>query len=95
MIKEVYLFTNRNTLIFDETGNQVHDLQARINWDCNYRYSEQDALGTILADNPQFYISKFKEWHKPISADEFCSLLGHGPWYYDKYRKAVADDDNQ
>ena len=32
MIKEVYLFTNRNLIAFDEKGEQVVDIQKAIGW---------------------------------------------------------------
>jgi hypothetical protein len=40
MIKEVYLFTNRNTIVFDEKGEQVIDIQCSIGWKVDW-YSQK------------------------------------------------------
>jgi len=89
MIKEVYLFTNRNIIAFDEKGEQVIDVQSEISWDVDwYRYEdERKALRKIIEDQPKIYIARWRHWAEEITIDEFCSLLGHGKWYWENYKK--------
>jgi len=96
MIKKVYLFTNRNLLAFDEKGEQVIDVQKDIGWKTNWfdHSQEERALRKIIADNPKIYLASWTEgWQYRITIDEFCSLLGHGPWYWENYKKNEADEE--
>lgn len=82
MIKEVYLFTNRNVAAFDENGEQVADVQAALSCypgDCG---QERAALRQIIADNPVVYLAKWHKWRHEISIKEFCYMLGHGQWHW-------------
>ena len=90
MIKEVYVFTNRNLLAFDEKGEQVIKVQKDIGWNCKWyeHEKEQRTLERIIQDRPKYYICSFRDkWIHQINADEFCSLLGHGPWYWEHYKE--------
>ena len=90
MIKEVYLFTNRNIIAFDEKGEQIIDIQQAIGWDVEwYRHEgEEKALEKIVKDQPKIYLSKWRQWTEEITIDEFCSLLGHGKWYWEIFKNA-------
>ena len=83
MIKEIYLFTNRNTIFFDESGNQMPEHQAKISWKNDHSNSRLETLlSQIIEDNPKIYLAKWLEWKQEISIDEFFSLIGKGPWYW-------------
>jgi hypothetical protein len=72
MIKSVYLFTNRNCLVFDEDGQQMPEFQGGIS--C-YRLNRKKAQ--IVADKGQeFFLSRYQKWAQPISRREFEYLLG-------------------
>jgi len=89
MIKQVYLFTNRNIIAFDEKGEQVIDVQKAIGWRVEWVYheNEEKALRRIIKDNPEIYLASWQDrWEHPITLDEFCSLLGHGQWYWNNYK---------
>jgi len=93
MIKEVYLYTNRNIIAFDEKGEQVIDVQTAIGWDVEwYHHSEEEkTLEKIIADAPVIWLAKWFSWRERITIDELCSLLGHGPWYWK--RKQLNEKD--
>jgi len=100
MIKEVYLFTNRNLLAFDEHGEQIIDVQRAITWNSNSEWSgrekETEVLKKIIQDKPAIYLANWiEQWKHEITIDEFCSLLGHGPWYWEKYKKPSEDQESQ
>lgn len=87
MITEIYLFTNRNTIFFDEKGEQICDLQRQLSWEPTPSYhdeSDHTALRRIMKDKPTIYIARWQEWKNEITMDEFCCLLGYGPWYWDE-----------
>lgn len=91
-IKEIYLLTNRNTLFFDERGEQIIDLQEKFSWEPVPTYDHhkvEKGIIEIIKDSPKIYIAKFMDWKHEITLDEFCSLLGYGPWYW-KYKKEQA-----
>jgi len=70
----VYLFTNRNVIVFDDQGQQISELQGKVN--C-YGLDTQAVM--IIANNAQqFRISKFREWAFDITREEFLYLLGLG-----------------
>jgi hypothetical protein len=68
----VYLFTNRNCLVFDKGGKQIAKYQRAIT--C-YRVDKKIAR-ELAEKTTEFYISKFGEWVKPISRLSFEYLLG-------------------
>ena len=70
MIKELFLFTNRNCLAFDENGMQVP--QSAI----SYSSINPPAARQMIHYAEHLYISKFREWKHEISKDEMLSLLG-------------------
>lgn len=72
MIKEVYLFTNRNCLVFDENGDQMEDFQKAIN--C-YDLDREKAM-QVSGMGEKFYIAKWQEWAHEISRESFQYLLG-------------------
>jgi hypothetical protein len=90
VIKTVYLFTNRNIIAFDEKGEQIIDVQSVINWrvDWTNPTKERRVLRRIIKDNPEVYLAKWRQWAERITIDEFCSLLGHGEWYWENFKKA-------
>ena len=96
MIKEVYLFTNRNIIAFDEKGEQVIDIEKAIGWDVSWlnRDKEERALKKIIEDQPKIYIAKWNRWVEEITTDELCSLLGHGKWYWENYKNKEAKQKN-
>jgi len=89
-IKEVYLFTNRILIAFDEKGEQVFSVQESIGWNTAAEIEkEENALERIISDGPTIYLASLKLGKKIIlTMDEFCSLLGHGPWYQRKLKIA-------
>lgn len=88
-IVEVVLFTNRTTFISYENGEMVHDIQTVFSWKPVEPYNDYKchcALRQIIEDKPVFLLVKWNEWQHEITADEFCSLVGYGPWYWDNYK---------
>lgn len=99
-IKEVYIFTNRNTVFFDEKGEQIANCQRAISWNKLESYEEykvdvvpeafavpatiKDVLKRVMNDNPVIYIARWQEWRHEITIDEFCSLIGFGLWYWEE-----------
>jgi len=84
-INGVWLFTNRNTAFFDEKGEQIIDLQGKISWEPLPGYDAhkvESALEQIIKDNPKIYIARWQDWRHEITIEEFCSLIGFGPWYW-------------
>ena len=89
-IQQIYLFTNRNSIFFDETGQQIPDAQDAVSWKPieSYRdYKVHTVLHQVVKDQPKIYIARWQQWANEITIDEFCSLIGYGPWYWDTYRK--------
>jgi len=98
MIKKVYLFTNRNLLAFDEKGEQVIDVQKDIGWKVTWfdRSQEREALKKIITNEPEIYLASWiEQWKHKITIDEFCSLLGHGPWYWENYKKKEITEEKE
>lgn len=89
---QVYLFTNRNCIFYDETGQQMGDLQRLISWNPLPSYDESktyELLLRLMADAPQCYMAKWPSptdpgWMHPITLDELASLIGQGPWFWKK-----------
>lgn len=93
-IKEVWLFTNRNVAIFDATGEQISDLQACFGWKPLPSWEEhnvKEALEKIVAAKPVVYLAQWQNWRHEITMDEFCSLLGFGPWYWEQKKQKLAE----
>ena len=95
MIKSVYLMTNRNCMFFDEKGEQIADLQATIGWKPQPDYRGHEVHGTLrqmMKDKPEIFISRWQDWSHPITMDEFASLIGFGPWYWEEKQKAEVEE---
>lgn len=94
MIKSVYLMTNRNCMFFDEKGEQIADLQATIGWRPLPSYNDYKVHNTLMRmieDQPEIFISRWQEWSQPITMDEFASLIGFGPWYWEHKGNAAVE----
>jgi len=72
MIDSVYLFTNRNCLIFNEHGEQIGELQRAIS--C-YNLDRKVAK-RVAREAKVIYIACYREWAHEISAKSFEYLLG-------------------
>lgn len=97
-IKEIYLMTNRNTLFFDENEEQLINLQETINWrpiPSYESYKVESVLKQIIKDRPNIYISRWMNWTQEISLEEFISLIGFGPWYWDYKKEQEHDQTDQ
>jgi hypothetical protein len=89
-IHTVYLFTNRNSAFYDEQGEQIADLQQTIGWKPLPSYDSnlvEDTLRQMTRDKPTIFIARWLEWAHEITLDEFASLIGFGPWYWDEKLK--------
>jgi len=92
-VVEVYLCTNRNVLAFDEKGEQIVEIQKAISWQAELD-GEYEALQRIIRDQPKVYICSYgKGWAHEIRMEEFCSLLGHGPWYWERWKRKDEDEE--
>jgi hypothetical protein len=94
MIKEVWLYTNRNVMVFDENGEQVADIQKILSWDSLKSWNvlaTEEALIKVIEAKPDIYISQWGKWGHRINLDEFCCLLGKGQWYWE-YKNENHDD---
>lgn len=79
-IAKVYLFTNRNVIIYDEDGNQIPKLQMYLGWDtAKQRGKEMEVISRIIEDRPKVYLARWREWSIPITLEEFVDLMGYGP----------------
>ena len=86
MIKEVWLYTNRNIMVFDEDGEQVVDVQKILGWTSLKSWCDKEtegALVKVIESKPIIYISQWGNWNHRINIDEFCCLLGKGQWYWE------------
>lgn len=68
----VYLFMNRNCMVFDKEGSQLPEYQRGIT--C-YRVDKKIARA-VAAEAKEFHISSFREWSRPITRRSFEYLLG-------------------
>jgi hypothetical protein len=69
---QVILFTNRNLLVFNESDEQMIDLQGAI--DC---YSiNPEKLRELLAHDCEFSIARWGKWRQDLTRREFEYLLG-------------------
>jgi len=94
MIKEVWLYTNRNVMVFDENGEQVIDVQKILGWTSLKSWmvlETEGALVKVIEANPIIYMSQWGNWNHRINIDEFCCLLGKGQWYWE-YKQEKGND---
>jgi hypothetical protein len=86
MINEVWLYTNRNCIVFDEKGEQMLDMQKALGIDSLEYWRDnslEKALERVIADKPTIYFARWSEVHMKINLDELCCLLGKGQWYWE------------
>lgn len=83
-IIEIDLFTNRNTIFFDEMGNQIIECQVVVGWNPSERSLVVPVLERVIADKPKIWIARWRGWREEITIDEFMALLGFGPWYWER-----------
>lgn len=81
-IKEVWLYTNRVVVVFDQDGEQIGELQAILSDKFMYGNELETALAKVIKARPKFYVASWQNWIHKIRADEFCCLLGKGDWYF-------------
>ena len=70
--KEMWLFTNRQCLVFDKDGIQIPEYQAEIT--C-YSLNKEIAK-RVCEEATEFHICSFKEWEHPITKRHMMFLLG-------------------
>jgi hypothetical protein len=44
----------------------------------------------MIKDKPEIFIARWQDWAHEINMDEFASLIGFGPWYWEQ--KQAAED---
>jgi hypothetical protein len=69
---DMWLFTNRNCLVFDEEGKQISEYQAAISCYTLDKNLAQKATEEAV----EFHIGKFHKWEHEITKDEMQYLLG-------------------
>ena len=70
--KQMWLFTNRNCLVFDENGEQIPEYQAAIT--C---YSlDRDVAKKVCDEATEFHIGSWREWEHEIPKKHMMYLLG-------------------
>lgn len=97
MIDRIYLFTNRNTVFFDERGEQMCDLMGSIGWKPIPSYEDykvKETLEKVVLNKPKIYLAKWQDWSQEINVEEFCCLLGYGPWYWEYKKNADYENNN-
>ena len=70
--KHMWLFTNRNCLVFDEDGEQIVEYQKAIS--C-YALNKKLALQATL-EASEFHIGRWREWEHEIPRESMQYLLG-------------------
>ena len=68
----VWLFTNRNCMVFDKAGHQLPELQSAI---CSYRVDLDTAL-LVCGEANVFVVSRWGEWAHQVTRREMEYLLG-------------------
>lgn len=68
----IYLFTNRNMMIFDREGNQLPEEQGMVS--C-YNLN-REGLAPVIDQAEEFFIAKWRDWTMRISKKELQYLLG-------------------
>lgn len=87
MIKEVHIFENGNTMVFDERGEQMSKYQS------SYKTPRDERHQVILDASPStiFYKSVWGGHKTPISRQRFIKLLDIEPeWCKQKGSTDVA-----
>jgi hypothetical protein len=69
---KIWLFTNRNVLIFDEAGLQIPEAQSAIS--C-YEVNPTEAL-RLTNEASEFYLTQWDYWAHAISRRDMQYLLG-------------------
>jgi hypothetical protein len=70
--KQMWLFTNRNCLVFDENGEQIPEYQVAIT--C---YSlDRDVAKKVCDEATEFHICSWREWEHEITKKHMMYLLG-------------------
>ena len=70
--KQMWLFTNRNCLVFDEEGDQIPEYQRAIT--C---YSLNKKLARQACDEAEeFHIGSWRVWEHTIDRRQMIYLLG-------------------
>ena len=90
--------TNRNTLFFDENDEQLINLQEIISWrpvPSYEAYKVENVLKQVIKDQPKIYISRLMNWTYEINLEEFISIIGFGPWYWDYKKEKEHDQTDQ
>jgi len=67
--KEVFIFTNGLTIIFDENGNQIPELQQGNIFDMRKILENSDI-------NTKFHFSKFQEWSEELNLEWVFEEVG-------------------
>ena len=94
-IAQVVLFTNRNTLFFDEAGEQIQKFQELIHSGSDftsYKYSKErhDLFEQLMKDKPEIVLAQWStQTSLKLNLDEFLALLGFGEWYTN-YKSTLA-----
>jgi len=70
-MRQFWLFTNRNTIVFNHDGSQ--DVEAQSQIDC---YTLTDEAQSVIDSCDVFYLSRWGEWKHEISKREIEYLLG-------------------
>lgn len=70
---EIYLFTNRNWMVFDAQGNQMPEYQGAIN--C-YGINDAALAERAISEAKLFYVCKWKDWEEEVTKREMQYLLG-------------------
>jgi hypothetical protein len=70
--KQMWLFTNRNCLVFDENGEQITEYQRAITcYTLNKKMAKQ-----ACEEASEFHIGQWREWEHPIDKKHMLYLLG-------------------
>lgn len=70
--RTVYLFTNRNCLVFDDKGEQLAWYQRAIScYDLDPELAKE-----VARDAQEIFLSRWREWSHSITKKEFEYLLG-------------------
>jgi len=67
IVKSVYLFTSGMVIVFNEKGEQIPELQGRLD-------TVKEKILEASDQNTRFNISRWNEWAQPLRRDEFEAL---------------------
>jgi hypothetical protein len=68
----VWLFTNRNIMVFDAHGSQIPDAQGAV----SCYHIDAKAAARVLDQAQELYIAKWRQWAHAITRKEMQYLLG-------------------